>query len=131
LREIIASETDLASARITAYGIDALLIAAASILKLPAFVDVDATPIPHKSGAAYTLLVHRHWHCRRGWFSGYRDGRFRAAVTTWLVVAEHVIPACIQPFRTLVNVYNFERNILDKKIYNYLSFYKAVSFFFN
>lgn len=75
LREIIAPETGLASAHITAYGIDAVLVAAASILELPALVDVDAAAIPHEPGAAYTLLVHRRRHRRRGRFPGHRDRR--------------------------------------------------------
>lgn len=74
MREIIAPETGFAGARIAAYGIDALLVAAAGILELPAFVDVDAAAISHEPGAANTLLIHRHRHRRRRWFSGYRDG---------------------------------------------------------
>lgn len=58
LREIVASKTGPAGACVAAYGINALLIAATSILELPAFVNVDAAAIPHESGAAHTLFVH-------------------------------------------------------------------------
>lgn len=114
MREIITPETGLAGARIAAYGVDALLVAAASILELPALVDVDAAAIPHEPGTAHTLLVHRCRHRRRGRFSGYRDGRLRAAVTTRLIVAE-LIAARIQSLRALIYVYNFKPNTLDDK----------------
>lgn len=107
LCEIIAPETDPAGAHVAAYGIDALLVAAASILELPAFVNVDAAAIPYESGAAHTLLVHRCRHRRRGRFSGHWNGRLRTAITARLVVAE-LVTARIQLFRTLVNVYNFK-----------------------
>lgn len=107
LREIITPETGLAGAHIAAYGVDALLVAAACILELPAFVDIDAAAIPHEPGAAHTLLVHRYRHRRRRRFSGYRYGRLRTAITTWLIVAE-LVTACVQSFLTLVNVYNIK-----------------------
>lgn len=59
LREIVAPETGFAGARVTAHSVDALLVAAARVLELPALVHVDAAAIPHESRAVDALLIVR------------------------------------------------------------------------
>lgn len=111
LREIVAPKTGLAGARVAAHGVDALLVAAARVLELPALVDVDAAAIPHVSCAVDALLTAARRRQRRGRrLPGDRRGRRRAAVTTRLVVA-NLIAARVQPLRALVYIYSFEWNM--------------------
>lgn len=103
LREIITTETGLAIARVATHGVDALLVTAAGLLELSAFVDVDAAAIFHESGAAYALLIRRRRQRRRGRSSGHGHGRLRTTVPTRLIVA-YLVAATVQSFRALVYV---------------------------
>lgn len=114
LREIIAPETGLAGAHVAAHSVDALLVAAASVLELPALVDVDAAAVSHEPGAVHALLIRRCRHRRRGRFPGDGNRRLRAAITTRLIVAD-LVAARIQSLRALVHVYR------KKKIPKYFS----------
>lgn len=107
-REVVPPETGPANARVTPHRVHALLVAAAGVLDLFTLIDVDAAAIPHEPGAVHALLIRRHRHRRRRRPSGCRNRRFRAAVTTRLIVAD-LLDAGVQPFRALVYVYNFKR----------------------
>lgn len=112
LREIVAPETGLTNAPIAAHGVDALLVAAASVLELPALVDVDAAAIPHELRAVHALLIRRRRQRRRGLPPGHRYGRFRTAVTARLIVTD-LVAARIQLLGALVYVCNFKRNLSE------------------
>lgn len=104
LREIVASETGLAYALVTAHGVHAFLVAAARVLHLLALVDVDAAAITHVSRAVRALLARHRRHRRRRYRPpGDRRGCLRTAVTTWLIVAD-LVAARVQPLRALVHI---------------------------